>query len=238
MENSQMFIQMKEYNTLKGKIIFEIFSWVGRKFFKNRSKIPLTPEPVLLDLGVGENYTDNWIHTDFFRFRNPIKVFLNSKSRKLRAPEVQLDLRYPLYCPDDSIDGVFTSHTIEHLFPNEAIKLLSEIYRVLKPNNWLRIIVPDLKIAVEFYSGKNQKFNYKTGCEAIMHVTQNSGHRSAWDEEFLSQVLKNVGFINIKKVDYGIGGQDKRLIKEREIRKFESLVIEAQKPDIFKQSMV
>lgn len=67
-------------------------------------------------------------------------------------------------------------------------------------------------------------------CELIMDFTQNWGHLSTWDKEFLTQVMGDAGFVNITVVDYGIGGRDKRLIKEESCRKEESIVIEAQKP--------
>ncbi|MDP8285065.1 MAG: methyltransferase domain-containing protein [Candidatus Electryonea clarkiae] len=158
MINDEMISQMSHYNSLKSRILFEISSWIGRKFCRNRSKIPLTKEPLLLDLGVGDNYKDDWIHADFFscpRHFNPLKILFSRKDKTKRLPEVETDLRYPLNCPDDSIDGVYFSHTIEHLLPHEAINLIREIYRVLKPNKWLRIIVPDLKFSVESYYGRN-----------------------------------------------------------------------------------
>ena len=219
---------MNRYNILLSLIIFEFKSWIGRKFMKSRSKIPISKSPVLLDLGVGANYTDNWIHADFYRISNPIKKILRRKN-KIKIPEVQLDLRYPLNCPDNSVDGVYSSHTLEHLPFDDAVHLLKEIYRVLKTSKWLRISVPDLEIVVNFYIGKNKNLPFESGCEAIGYLTQNCGHKSVWDETFLTKILVEVGFVNIKKVEYGIEGHDERLIKETPSRKSQSLVIEAQK---------
>jgi len=44
------------------------------------------------------------------------------------------DLRYRLPFKDKAFSGVYLEHTLEHLYPFEAITLLSEIYRILKPN--------------------------------------------------------------------------------------------------------
>jgi hypothetical protein len=41
---------------------------------------------------------------------------------------------------------------------------------------------------------------------------------------------RELGFVNVRKVEFGIEGTDKRLIKEKEVRKHETLVMEAQKP--------
>ena len=231
MINTPLFLQMKKYNSLKRQIFFEIYSLIGRKFLKKRSHIPTIQEPVLLDLGAGNNFTQNWIHADFFNINNPFKHCLKKKL-KSKKPDVQLDLRYPLLCPDNSVDGVYTCHTLEHLLPLDAINLINEIFRILKPNKWLRIIIPDISIAIDYYLHKNNNHDYNSGCEAIMGFTQNWGHLSSWDEEFLSQILYNSGFKNIKKVEYGSEGSDKRLIKDPESRKKVSLVMEAQNPNI------
>ena len=41
--------------------------------------------------------------------------------------------------------------------------------------------------------------------------------------------LKRAGFSNIKKVEFGIEGTDNRIIKEEDVRKWETIVVEAQK---------
>lgn len=205
---------------------FELYSSLGRRFKSNKSKIPINKYPVLLDLGVGENYKKGWVHVDFYSFK-----FKFWKKRPYRQrPEVEMDLRYPLKCPANTIDGIYSSHTIEHLNYCDAQHLLKEIYRSLKPLCWLRISVPDLEIYIDYYLGKNQKLRFETGCEAISYLTQSCGHKSTWDRHSLTKVLCDVGFINVKKVVYGEEGSDPRLIKETASRKCESLVIEAQKP--------
>lgn len=208
-------------------LIFEIKSWIGRNVLKNRSQITSTNEPLLLDLGAGANFKEGWTHVDFYRI--PIRKFWKSNPTR-QKPEVETDLRYPLNCSDNIVDGVYSGHTLEHLYPNHAYNLLKEIFRVLKPGSWLRINVPDLKRAIDFYNGKIDIPKYKYKAEAIANVTQNWGHHSAWDQELLSVALELQGFINIKEVEFGVEGTDKRLIKEEEVRKDGTLVIEAQKP--------
>lgn len=211
-------------------LIFEIKSYICRRFFKNRGRIIPQKFPILLDIGVGGNYRENWTHVDFYL--TPRYKFWKKYSPR-KKPEIQMDLRYPFNCPDNIVDGIYSGHTLEHLWPDEAIRLLHELYRILKPTCWLRINTPDIEKYINFYIGTNKtpeftKFN--TGCEAISSITQNFGHHSAWDETLLTLALKSVGFINIKKVEFGIEGTDKRIIKEEEVRKWETIVIEAQKP--------
>ena len=44
---------------------------------------------------------------------------------------------------DNTFDFIFSEHFLEHLFLDEAIDLLKECHRILKPNGVVRIVVPD-----------------------------------------------------------------------------------------------
>ncbi len=45
----------------------------------------------------------------------------------------------------ESVDAVFSSHNIEHLYPHEVPSALFEFLRVLKPNGYLVLTCPDLQ---------------------------------------------------------------------------------------------
>jgi len=216
---------------LKTQLIFEINSWIGRKFFYKSSIFSPPPQPTevpfLIDLGVGSNFIEGWTHVDFFR--NRIRKFWKKNPPK-KLPEVETDLRFPLNCPSNVASGVYSGHTLEHLYPEHAYQLLGEIFRILKPGCWLRINVPDIKLCIEYYNEKNSNFSYKFKVEAIGNYTQNWGHHSVWDSEILSYALESQEFIKVKQVQFGKTGQDVRLIKEEDMRKYETLVMEAQKP--------
>lgn len=48
-----------------------------------------------------------------------------------------------------SVDAVYSSHNIEHVYPHEVHAALSEFYRVLKPDGIVVITCPDLQAACE-----------------------------------------------------------------------------------------
>src|SRR3989339_930857 len=222
-------LRFEDQKKIIGLILFEIKSWIGRSFFKHRSRIIVNKEPALLDLGAGENFREGWIHANFFRYNLSLSAIKSSKKKKA---EIELDLRYPINCKDNIIDGIYCGHTLEHFYPIEVQFLLIEIYRILKPFCWLRINVPDTKKYVDYYSGKKvaKEFSsFNSGCDALMNISQNWGHHSLWDKNSLSATLASVGFINISEVEFGLEGTDKRLIKEEEVRRWETLVVEAQK---------
>lgn len=66
------------------------------------------------------------------------------------------DLRRPLPFPDASFTVVYASHLLEHLYLFEATQLLSECFRVLRPGGVIRLMVPDLELAVAAYCNEKQ----------------------------------------------------------------------------------
>jgi SAM-dependent methyltransferase len=55
------------------------------------------------------------------------------------------DVRKPLPFADKTFDSAYALHIIEHLTPGEAVSMVNELYRVLKPGGILRISTPDLE---------------------------------------------------------------------------------------------
>ena len=51
---------------------------------------------------------------------------------------------------DGSVDAVWSSHSLEHLYAHEVPRALGEFYRVLRPNGSALVRVPDLEKAAEF----------------------------------------------------------------------------------------
>lgn len=49
----------------------------------------------------------------------------------------------------DSVDVVYSSHTIEHLYPSELPDAIKEMLRVLKPEGYAVITCPDLQSAAQ-----------------------------------------------------------------------------------------
>jgi len=217
---------MEYKSDLKGLALFELKSWLGRNFTKSTPR--LKEDKNYLNLGCGSNYVDGYVNADFFyRFK-----FWKKDTRKL---EWQLDLRYKLNCENEVFDGIFTEHTLEHLYPDDAKKLLAELHRILKRDSILRITVPDIEKYVKFYNknyddydSNSFKEKYKTGCSAIRNTTQNYFHCSIWDFEELKIYLEDIGFKDVVKQEFGTT-QDKNLNLDSKERAWETLYVEARK---------
>jgi SAM-dependent methyltransferase len=80
------------------------------------------------------------------------QVFRGAGWREIRLdidPDVQPDLVASVtdmrVIGDGTMDAVYSSHNIEHLYPHEGTLALSEMRRVLKPDGFLLITLPDLQ---------------------------------------------------------------------------------------------
>lgn len=213
-------IYSREYQmTLKGMFRFELTSMIGRIFYGGRPPT-LGNHANLLNLGCGSKFYPEFINADFFRRR--------------RRPEWNfwgLDLRYPLDCPDNHWDGVYTEHTMEHLHPADGLALLREVHRTMKPGAVLRVIVPDLGKYVDYYTGRPSHENFarwQPRGAALRSVSQHYLHFALWDKELMTDCLGRAGFREIALCDFG-RGSDGRLIKDTPERAYESLYLEAKK---------
>lgn len=83
-----------------------------------------------LNFGCGDRIAEGWINIDF-----------NAHDSRVRR--VNLLKGFP-YC-DNHFDVVYSSHVLEHFTREQALFLLGESRRVLKPNGTLRIVVPSLE---------------------------------------------------------------------------------------------
>lgn len=90
---------------------------------------------LVLHLGSGDNY---------------IAGMINIEGNIFRKKDLWYDLRNRLPFPKNFVEFVYSSHTLEHLYPDEAIKLLKEIYRILQPNGIARIAVPSFDVMKQF----------------------------------------------------------------------------------------
>ena len=70
------------------------------------------------------------------------------------GPVNHLRIGRALPLPDEAFDVAYFYHVLEHHTPEEAKRLLAEIYRILQPGGTLRISTPDLETACRNYLGQ------------------------------------------------------------------------------------
>ena len=211
---------------LEYSLRFELMSFMGRTFF---SKKPLIKNGYC-NLGCGPRVLTDFVNADFYQF-NLIRKILKKSILKKKI-DWEIDLRFKLKCDNNFFSGVLVEHVIEHLKILDALRLLKEINRILKPGGLLRISVPDLKLYIDYYNGirVHKKFSGwdEIRGEAIWSLNHNFGHQSVYDAELLSDLILKAGFEEVRKCSFN-NSRDAQLRVDDIGRSWESLYIEAKK---------
>jgi predicted SAM-dependent methyltransferase len=80
----------------------------------------------------------------------------------------------------ESVDAIFSSHNIEHLYPHEVPGALAEFLRVLKPEGFAIITCPDLQSVAELIAqDKLADEAYRSPAGPITPLDILYGHRRA-----------------------------------------------------------
>ncbi len=108
---------------------------------------------------------------------------------------------------DSTIDLIYCSHAFEYFDRNEAVAVLNEWFRVLKPNGILRLAVPDFSALVRIYKDTGQLGSVLGPLYGMMRIDTPSGprniyHKTVYDEASLSDMLKLNGFHHIERWDW------------------------------------
>src|SRR4051794_39035122 len=103
------------------------------------------PSGPMVNVGCGPHNPPGWINIDGSLRARVAGWPLLRNSRKLVGdwPEgiVARDIRKSLGFGPQSLSVVYSSHTLEHLFRDEAVRFLRETRQSLKPGGVCRIVV-------------------------------------------------------------------------------------------------
>jgi predicted SAM-dependent methyltransferase len=207
------------------EVYYSVERAIGHALFR-RFPPGISP-PRLLNLGCGPLHYSGWVNADEFAFK---RVFRESAFR----PDWRLDIKRPWKCLPDYWDGIFTQHVIEHLYYSHAMLALGECFRTLRPGAWLRVSVPSAEKTVRFYeSGSGDPFYEQIPRRAlsISFLAQMHFHKSVWDAELMSTVLRALGFEEVSEVTCGLGTDPRLAAMDQDSKEVESLYLEARKPE-------
>tara|TARA_X000001316_G_C919557_1_gene33655 strand:+ start:914 stop:1519 length:606 start_codon:yes stop_codon:yes gene_type:complete len=157
---------------------------------------------------------------------------------------------------DETYNGVYSEHFIEHLTKEEGINFFKEMFRIMKPGGVIRSIWPPMEfvewlrrdedldkhpwvqhyyrfyIVKHKFAPKGTEFmRMQDQCaEGIMW--QNGEHKHIWRKKELVDSLKDIGYNNVREYKYQQSGLPAfaNIDTPGDIRAFHSAVIEASKP--------
>ena len=108
---------------------------------------------------------------------------------------------------DNTIDLIYSSHSFEYFDRHDAIEVLGEWGRVLKPGATLRLAVPDFDKLIEIYQDSGDLDSITGPLFGRMKIDTESGsrklyHKTVYNFDSLKNLLKNTGFKRIRRYDW------------------------------------
>jgi len=144
------------------------------------------------------------------------------------------DLSKPLPVADSKIDFIYSEHFIEHISRAEALLLLTECCRTLKPDGIIRISTPDLRKIISEYQLErttewhDMKWRPATPCALINEGMRWWGHQFLYDIDELTLLFKEAGFGQITPHAWGESPHSE--LRSLECRPYhDEIIIEASK---------
>lgn len=136
--------------------------------------IDAVSERVVLHVGCGP-YNPAKLHR---RFHEPgwreLRLDINPKVK----PDIIGSMTDMATVATASVDAVWSSHNVEHLYAHEVTLALAEFYRVIKPGGFALITLPDLqKVAELVAADKLEDTAYVSPAGPITPLDMIYGHR-------------------------------------------------------------
>ena len=228
-----------------------LIDWAERILTWLRKSQRITPPPglVKVNLGSGLYVAPGWVNVDgslktaLANWPRPLLGLLYpllSNSAHSLEEFIELlrgnifvmhNLEYGVPLPTESADFIFTSHVIHHLYKDQAHRLLTDAWRVLKPHGTIRITIPDLEYIIALYLRGQRKeaiegyFFYPAESRSELSV-----RHYQYDFILLKELLESVGFIEVRRCSCHQG--DTPDIDKLDRLSSETLFVEATKPAI------
>lgn len=93
-------------------------------------------------------------------------------------PDIIASITHMPEVSDNSIDAIYSSHNLEHLYAHEVPKALAEFKRVLRDDGFCLIIVPDIQeVALMVAEGEILETAYQSSAGPITPLDIMYGHR-------------------------------------------------------------
>jgi ubiquinone/menaquinone biosynthesis C-methylase UbiE len=167
-----------------------------------------TQHKIVLHVGCGA-YNPNKLHQRFNRDEwQEIRLDIDPNVK----PDILGDITNMADVADASVDAVWSSHNIEHLYPHQVEIAFKEFYRVLRPGGFVFLTLPDLQaVAKHVAEGNLEEPLYVSPAGPISAIDILFGfrpslaagnyfmaHKTGFTARTMAQKLENTGFKEVK----------------------------------------
>lgn len=163
---------------------------------------------LVLHVGCGPPVAEN-LH-DRFRTREWRELRLDVDPRM--RPDIVADIVDMPEVPSESVDAVWSSHNIEHVYAYQVPRMLEEFLRVLRPGGEALITTPDLQRAAErIATGRLEDPLYDSDAgpvtpldmvyghgKEISNGFEEMAHRTGYTARTLERRLRDAGFADVR----------------------------------------
>lgn len=185
----------------------------------------MTPsEPIYVQYGCGQSCPSGWLNFDASPWLWLRTLPLVGRLLRLGPfPRGVLygDIVTGLPIADQSVQGVYASHVLEHLPYADFWSALDHTFRMLRPGGIFRLVVPDLQARAERYlhdvvlegseasawfmraSGLGREDGLRGVGPRLRQMFGRSAHLWMWDEKSLAAALGKAGFTEIRRCRFG-----------------------------------
>lgn len=180
------------------------------------------PDPIYVQYGCGQSCPSGWSNFD-------ASPWLWLRTLPLAGRFLRLgpfprgvrngDIVTGLPVADETVQGVYASHVLEHLSYADFWSALDHTFRMLRPGGIFRLIVPDLQARAERYlhdtalpdasawfmraSGLGREGSVRGMGPRLRQMFGRSAHLWMWDEQSLANALRKTGFTGIRRCRFG-----------------------------------
>ena len=166
---------------------------------------PSTAGETRLHIGCGKGLLEGWVNID------------------VHPAPLSMNVMWGLPFADGSVQFIFVSHLLEHLFfPRDVLPFLAELRRVLAPGGVVRLVVPDVQQCIEAYQSADAAF-FASRRETWSWWPENptrledflayagagpepahsfEAHKFGYDFETLRKMLEQSGFHDVVRSEY------------------------------------